>query len=65
MRSATAKPPKPGIWASSKTSEKGFALCFASFWIKLRQEETLMMRHFPDEYPAYQARVKALIPFLL
>ena len=47
------------------TAVVGFALCFASFWIKLRQEETLMMRHFPDEYPAYQARVKALIPFLL
>ena len=47
------------------TAVVGFALCFASFWIKLRQEEALMMRHFPDEYPAYQARVKALIPFLL
>jgi protein-S-isoprenylcysteine O-methyltransferase Ste14 len=43
----------------------GFALCFASFWIKLRQEEALMMRHFPGEYPAYRARVKALIPFVI
>ena len=43
----------------------GFVLCFASFWIKLRQEEALMMRHFPNEYPAYRARVKALVPFVI
>jgi protein-S-isoprenylcysteine O-methyltransferase Ste14 len=43
----------------------GLALAFASFWIKLRQEEALMMRHFPGEYPAYHARVKALIPFVI
>jgi protein-S-isoprenylcysteine O-methyltransferase Ste14 len=43
----------------------GFVLCVASFWIKLRQEEALMMRHFPGEYPAYHARVKALIPFVI
>ena len=43
----------------------GLVLCFASFWIKLRQEEALMMRHFPNEYPAYRARVKALVPFVI
>jgi len=43
----------------------GFALCFASCWIKLRQEEALLMRHFPDQYPAYRARVKALVPFVI
>jgi len=43
----------------------GFVLCFASFWIKLRQEEALMMQHFPDKYPAYRARVKALVPFVI
>jgi protein-S-isoprenylcysteine O-methyltransferase Ste14 len=32
------------------------------FWIKLNQEERLLLRAFPDEYPAYKARVKALIP---
>jgi protein-S-isoprenylcysteine O-methyltransferase Ste14 len=42
----------------------GFSLVAASFWIKLRQEETLMIRHFPNDYPAYKARVKALVPFL-
>jgi len=31
---------------------------------KLRQEETLMTRYFPEAYPAYRARTKALVPFL-
>jgi len=36
---------------------------FTGFWIKLKQEERLLLRHFPEEYPAYKARVKALVPF--
>jgi protein-S-isoprenylcysteine O-methyltransferase Ste14 len=32
------------------------------FWLKLRQEERLLTRHFPAEYPAYMKRVKALVP---
>lgn len=35
------------------------------FWIKLSQEEKLLLRHFPNEYPAYQKQVKALVPFVL
>jgi protein-S-isoprenylcysteine O-methyltransferase Ste14 len=35
------------------------------FWIKLSQEERLLLRHFPDDYPAYQKQVKALVPFIL
>jgi protein-S-isoprenylcysteine O-methyltransferase Ste14 len=35
------------------------------FWIKLTQEESLMLRHFPDAYPVYQKRVKALVPFVI
>jgi len=35
---------------------------FASLWIKLRYEEKLML---PDEYAAYQQRVKRIIPFIL
>ena len=35
------------------------------FWIKLTQEERLLLRHFPDEYPAYQQQVKALVPFVI
>ncbi len=42
----------------------GLALFFLGFWIKLKQEEGLLLRHFPEEYPAYQARVKALVPFV-
>ena len=34
-------------------------------WLKLSQEEALLTRHFPDEYPRYKARVKALIPFII
>jgi protein-S-isoprenylcysteine O-methyltransferase Ste14 len=40
-------------------------LMAAAFWIKLKQEERLMLRHFPDEYPAYQKQVKALVPFII
>lgn len=35
------------------------------FWIKLKQEERLLLRHFPDAYPVYQKRVKALVPFII
>jgi protein-S-isoprenylcysteine O-methyltransferase Ste14 len=52
--------------------EIGKLRCFLSllvvglgFWIKLKQEESLMLRHFPDEYPAYQKQVKALVPFVI
>ena len=40
-------------------------LILLGFWIKLRQEERLMRLHFPTEYPAYERRVKALIPGIL
>lgn len=42
----------------------GFLLMLAGFWIKLRQEEALMSRVFPQAYPAYRRRVKALVPFV-
>ncbi|HWB60902.1 MAG TPA: isoprenylcysteine carboxylmethyltransferase family protein [Chthoniobacteraceae bacterium] len=38
---------------------------FTGFWIKLKMEERLMLRHFPGEYPGYQRRVKALVPGVL
>jgi len=38
---------------------------FVSFWVKLRSEEKLMLTKFPNEYAAYQQRVKRLIPFIL
>jgi|SRR5580704_285452 protein-S-isoprenylcysteine O-methyltransferase Ste14 len=43
----------------------GVFFWFVGFWIKLRQEEKLLTRHFAAEYPAYMTRVKALIPFVL
>jgi len=43
----------------------GLGLVFIGFWVKLRQEEKLLLRHFPDTYPAYRKEVKALIPFVL
>jgi protein-S-isoprenylcysteine O-methyltransferase Ste14 len=32
------------------------------WWIKLRQEERLLIEHFGDEYREYQRKVPALIP---
>jgi protein-S-isoprenylcysteine O-methyltransferase Ste14 len=40
------------------------AIVFVGFWFKSRQEERLMTRHFPEAYPSYKARVRALIPFV-
>jgi len=43
----------------------GLLMVVIGFWIKLKQEERLMLRHFPDQYPAYQKQVKALVPFVI
>jgi protein-S-isoprenylcysteine O-methyltransferase Ste14 len=43
----------------------GFPVLFISFWIKLHQEETLLIRHFKEEYLNYKKKVKALIPYVL
>lgn len=43
----------------------GLPLVLAGVWLKLGQEEALMTRHFPAEYPAYRSQVRALIPGLL
>ena len=40
-------------------------IVFFSFWIKLGDEEKLMLKQFPDQYPHYQQRVKRIIPFVL
>ena len=40
-------------------------LAFVSFWIKLSDEEKLMLQQFPDQYRSYQQRVKCIIPFVL
>ena len=43
----------------------GVLLVTVGFWIKLCQEERLMLQHFPDTYPNYRREVKALIPFVI
>ena len=43
----------------------GVLFFLVGFWFKLQQEEKLMLRHFPQEYAAYKARVKALVPFVI
>ena len=42
----------------------GLALIFVSLWIKLRDEEEIMLQQFPAEYPVYCQRVRRLIPFI-
>ncbi len=43
----------------------GCLFFLTSFYIKLGQEEQVMLSHFPDQYPAYRSRSKALIPYVL
>ena len=43
----------------------GVLLMFASFWIKLGDEEKLMLQQFPVRYAAYRRRAKRIIPFVL
>jgi len=40
------------------------ALC-AGLWWKARQEEQIMIRHFPDAYAEYRKHVRAIIPFVV
>ncbi len=37
----------------------GILVVAVGFWIKLNQEERLLLRHFPEAYPAYRKQVKA------
>jgi protein-S-isoprenylcysteine O-methyltransferase Ste14 len=41
-----------------------FLIMLAFMLFKIREEEELLMEHFPEEYPAYKRRAKALIPFI-
>jgi protein-S-isoprenylcysteine O-methyltransferase Ste14 len=43
----------------------GTLLMFGSFWIKLRDEEKLMLLQFPERYADYRRRAKRIIPFVL
>jgi len=43
----------------------GFVIIVLALMIKMSQEERLMLQTFPQAYPEYRRRVKALIPGLL
>jgi protein-S-isoprenylcysteine O-methyltransferase Ste14 len=54
----------PAIQFGRLHSWLGVSLMAVGFWIKLKQEEKVMMQHFP-EYAEYRKRVKAIVPFVL
>lgn len=41
-----------------------FILFFFGAYYKARKEERLLVKHFPEAYPAYIKNVRALIPFV-
>lgn len=49
----------------SVSSLLGLVCVIWSCWVKLQQEEALMLRQFPESYPAYMARTKRLVPWLV
>ena len=42
-----------------------FVLFFLGAYYKAYKEEKLLIKYFPEEYPAYARRVRAIIPFVL
>jgi protein-S-isoprenylcysteine O-methyltransferase Ste14 len=52
------------LFAGSISAFVLFLFVLLALWFSLRREERLLMEHFPQEYPAYQKRVKALVPFI-
>jgi protein-S-isoprenylcysteine O-methyltransferase Ste14 len=42
-----------------------FLFCLVTLWIKLKVEETLMSKQFPEAYPQYRKSTKALVPYVL
>jgi protein-S-isoprenylcysteine O-methyltransferase Ste14 len=42
-----------------------FFAVFIGVSVKARAEERLLTKHFPEAYPSYRRRVKALIPFII
>lgn len=53
------------VWFGNLAWACVFAAIATGFWFKAMAEERMMTKHFPDAYPAYRARTKALVPFLL
>jgi protein-S-isoprenylcysteine O-methyltransferase Ste14 len=48
----------------SSSALAALIICFLVTWWKLRAEEDLLMKHFPDAYRRYRSHTKALIPFI-
>jgi protein-S-isoprenylcysteine O-methyltransferase Ste14 len=42
----------------------GLLVVFIGLWIKLKQEEAVMLKYFP-EYADYRKQVKAIVPFVI
>jgi protein-S-isoprenylcysteine O-methyltransferase Ste14 len=53
------------LLAGSSGALFGFLVILSVFCLRVQWEEQLLTRHFPQQYPEYKKRVKALIPFLL
>ncbi len=53
------------IWFDRVIELVTFFVLLVLFWGKALAEEQLLTKHFPDAYPQYKKRVKALIPFLV
>jgi len=51
--------------SGNMSSLLSLAICFLGHWWKLKREEALLTKYFPDTYPDYMSRTKALIPFIL
>lgn len=41
-----------------------FVVVLVFIGFKVRREEKVLTKHFPNEYPGYKSRVKAIIPFV-
>ncbi len=52
------------IWYGSASFFLVLVFVAIGFSLKAKDEEKLLTQHFPDAYPAYKARTKALIPFV-
>lgn len=51
-----------GIAVGEMRCVVGYGLVLLSLAVKMSQEERLMLQTFPEAYPVYRRRVKALIP---
>ena len=54
-----------GVNFGNISSLGALVVAFLGTWWKLRKEEIMLARHFPDAYQRYKSHTKALIPFVL